>query len=93
MGNENEEGKQMKTKEEILIEALNIRCIYENSKETDYLTHLAIMDAMDAYATQQVDAATANHDQEMVEFAHYCYAQRYSGNSTVSLLTKFRQSK
>lgn len=42
------------TKEEILINALNNRCKYESSKEMDYDTHLAIMDAMDEYAQQQV---------------------------------------
>lgn len=42
------------TKEEILINALNDRCKYESSKEMDYNTHLAIMDAMDEYARQQV---------------------------------------
>ena len=45
-------------KEEILIKALNDRCKYESSKEMDYDVHLAIMDAMDEYAKQQVKLKT-----------------------------------
>lgn len=44
----------MKSKEEILIWALNNRCKYESSKEMDYDTHLAIMDAMRVYANEQI---------------------------------------
>lgn len=43
------------TKEEILTWALNNRCKYESSKEMDYDTHLAIMDAMRVYANEQTE--------------------------------------
>jgi len=53
------------TKEEIYQKALDNRCKYESSKEVDYDTYLAIMDAMvaiidamDEYAQQQVDAVS-----------------------------------
>lgn len=45
----------MKTKEEILTWALDNRCKYESSKEMDYDTHLAIMDAMRVYANEQTE--------------------------------------
>ena len=43
------------TKEEILTRALNNRCKYESSKEMDYDAHLSIMDAMGAYAHEQIE--------------------------------------
>ena len=45
----------MKSKEEILTWALDNRCKYESSKEMDYDTHLAIMDAMGAYTHEQTE--------------------------------------
>ena len=55
------------TKEEILIKALNDRCKYESSKEMDYNTHLAIMDAMDEYAQQQVKPCVISAYQEIID--------------------------
>lgn len=46
------------TKEEIYQKSLDHRCKYESSKEIDYDLYLAIMDAMDEYAQQQVDAVS-----------------------------------
>ena len=59
----------MKTKEEILIWALNNRCKYESSKEMDYDTHLAIMDAMEAYHEAKMKEVTDKDIQKYAAFA------------------------
>ena len=43
------------TREEIFQKALDHWCKYESSKEIDYDTYLAIMDAMEEYSQQQID--------------------------------------
>jgi len=64
----------MKTKEEILTRALNNRCKYESSKEMDFDTHLAIMDAMQAYHEAKMKEVTdkdievwANSKEKIIE--------------------------
>ncbi len=81
----------MKTKEEILAEVTD-RELYElrDKGVTPIIDVDDICTAMDAYATQQVYAATANHDQEMVEFGKYCQHHRYTSPKTA--LITFRQS-
>lgn len=54
-GAHNLQNKEIMKKEEILIWALNNRCKYESSKEMDFDTHLAIMDAMEAYTYEQTE--------------------------------------
>lgn len=39
------------------------------------------------------DAATANHDQEMVEFAEWADLNWWKWNTYAEALTKFRESK
>ena len=85
----------MKTKEEILAEVTD-RELYElrDKGVTPIIDVDDICTAMDAYATQQVDAATANHDQEIADFCEWATSQYwYAADSWQSMLTKFRQSK
>ena len=85
----------MKTKIEILsyvtgLEAYELR----DKGVTPIIDVDDICTAMEQYATQQVEAATANHDQEIADFCEWATAQYwYSADSWQSMLTKFRKSK
>ncbi len=82
----------MKTKEEILAEVTD-RELYElrDKGVTPIIDVDDICTAMDAYATQQVDAATANHDQEMVEFIEW--TENNIWDTYEEALTRFKKSK
>ena len=85
----------MKTKEEVLAEVTD-RELYElyDKGVIPIIDVDDICTAMEQYATQQVDAATANHDQEIADFCEWATAQYwYSADSWQSMLTKFRKSK
>ncbi len=84
----------MKTKEEILAEVTD-RELYElrDKGVTPIIDVDDICTAMDAYATQQVEAATANHDQEIADFCEWVTTQHgMYPHSWQIMLTKFRQS-
>ena len=68
--------REMKTKEEILIWALNNRCKYESSKEMDYDTHLAIMDAMEAYHEAKMKEVTDKDIHDVSNSAEYTRGYR-----------------
>ncbi len=73
----------MKTKEEIFEE-------YEMIKYLDLLIYHR--EIFSPQCTDAHDAATANHDQEIVEFGKYCI-QHHRYTSPKKALTKFRKSK